>query len=493
MSLSICYFDVATKSGQFKENGIYVLHGEGDQLEYALLTANAVLHKAKCVAVAHGIDVTTEGGKAVIVYATKEFIKDKGFDDWIQGKTLDECFPDTIDDSTMVNCININGTDYLRDDKNCVTNDKIGAVEGGKQEKAGWYDTAGNYCGDGDRPDGFTTDNTSTATNSPANSPAIDDALSTTNSALDSIITAVYVGEDTDEDKTVDVQEVADVDADTSDTATIPTGITLLQFSELFKVPYVTVKSALERFGYLTMSASFVPEGKWPIATEKAYLDGIAHKELMPTCIRNIADECPIWDSEAIVRVIFNTLVDMSYHDTAVSKISQLESQCAQLTWTRDYLQDKVSSHDAEMGAMRKAMSEFVLGIKRHSPDEFDVLHVKDDWHCFQYQLTMNGQLQPTRFFLAQMSDFDNTTLLLMLKKLLEYRNNGWSFSDEGGYGEKVILYFRSAVSRDLCIQLVAHELLPPSVLRDEMAYVAETLPLPGDGGSPLDIPTTFP
>jgi len=154
MSISICYFDVATGKGRFKENGIYVIHGEGSQLDYARFIGNAVIRGAKAIAVAHGLDVTQEGGKAVIVYATKEFIKERGFTDWIQGKTLDECFPNECEKGRAVNVVNVEGRDYLRDDKNCIASDKVGAIQLGDSDlKDGWYTVDGKYCGP-DVPEG---------------------------------------------------------------------------------------------------------------------------------------------------------------------------------------------------------------------------------------------------------------------------------------------------------------------------------------------------
>ena len=133
------------------------------------------------------------------------------------------------------------------------------------------------------------------------------------------------------------------------------------------------------------------------------------------------------------------------------------------------------------------------MGFKRNASDKFDVFHLKEDWFCFQYQLTVNGQLQPTKVFLAQMGTVHWDTLLAMLAKLLEYRNNGMSFDDQSGDGDRIISYFRTAVSRDVCIQLAAHELLPPRALRDAMYGEDARHMLPQLLDSPLEIPTTYP
>jgi len=145
MSLVICYFDVSNGAGKCKENGVYILYGPASVEEYCRFTANAIIRGASVVAVAHGLDVTENGGKAVIVYASKETCEP--FGDWIQGKTLDEVWPDeTATGSRAVNCINIDGEDYLRDDKNCVPKDKIGAEPKGTE--AGWYCVStGEYLG----------------------------------------------------------------------------------------------------------------------------------------------------------------------------------------------------------------------------------------------------------------------------------------------------------------------------------------------------------
>jgi len=127
MSLNICYFNVANPVGKFKEGKVFILYGEGSQFEYSRLTANAILHKAGIVAIAHGLDVTKEGGKAVIVYATREACEP--FGGWIQGKTLDEVFPDESEEGgRRVNLINVDGADYIRDDKNCIAGDDLKGV-----------------------------------------------------------------------------------------------------------------------------------------------------------------------------------------------------------------------------------------------------------------------------------------------------------------------------------------------------------------------------
>jgi len=149
MSLVISFFDVANPVGKCNENGVYILYGEASQLEYARLACNSIVYGASVVAVAHGLDVAKEGGKAVIVFATEEKRKEGIF---IPGKTLDECCPDTNEAGlTNVNVINIRGKDYLRDDKNYVESDKVGKVPGPGAKK-GWYDMNGRYCGDGEEP-----------------------------------------------------------------------------------------------------------------------------------------------------------------------------------------------------------------------------------------------------------------------------------------------------------------------------------------------------
>ena len=146
MSLSICFFDVARPIGKCKQGGVYVLYGDGSPLDYAKLACNSLVWGAGIVAVAHGLDVTKEGGKAIIVYSSEERRKEGIF---LQGKTLDECQPDELPNgSRCVNAINIEGVDYIRDDKNCIAGDKIGVIASGDERKPGWYTVDGKYCGD---------------------------------------------------------------------------------------------------------------------------------------------------------------------------------------------------------------------------------------------------------------------------------------------------------------------------------------------------------
>jgi len=150
MSLNLCFFDVTNPVGKCKQNGIYVLFGNGSPLQYAALACNSIVYGADVVAVADGIDVTKEAGKAVIVFSTVERRKEGTF---LQSKTLDECHPDELEDgSRVVNVVNVAGKDYIRDDKNCIAEDKIGVIAKGDGRKDGWYSVDGKYLGDGEEP-----------------------------------------------------------------------------------------------------------------------------------------------------------------------------------------------------------------------------------------------------------------------------------------------------------------------------------------------------
>jgi len=90
MSMSLRFFDVASPIDMESKKGIVcVLHGDGSPLQYTMLMGNTIACGADVVAVAHGIDVTKEGGKAVIVFSTQERLE-KGY---LPDKTLDECTP----------------------------------------------------------------------------------------------------------------------------------------------------------------------------------------------------------------------------------------------------------------------------------------------------------------------------------------------------------------------------------------------------------------
>jgi len=162
MSLRIGYFDVTNPVGKcegirdIKCCTVAVLYssnpmvGDGDPLLYATLTANAIVWGFGVVAVIpFGVDETLNGGKAVIVYSTEELRKEGAF---VQGKTLDEAYPNTTPEGKgVVFIVNVAGEDHIRGDKNCVNADKIGAdIPPGSPP--GWYDMAGRYCGTDENP-----------------------------------------------------------------------------------------------------------------------------------------------------------------------------------------------------------------------------------------------------------------------------------------------------------------------------------------------------
>jgi len=104
---------------------MHVLYGEASQYLYAQETALLLQRGAGGVAIAHGLDVTKDGGKARMAFVTN------GWYNQMEGTAhdiaLDEGFPNISEDGKPVkNIIYINRELYVRNDKNCVPCDQFG-------------------------------------------------------------------------------------------------------------------------------------------------------------------------------------------------------------------------------------------------------------------------------------------------------------------------------------------------------------------------------
>jgi len=110
-----------------KKGILYILYGEASQYLYANRTAWLIQSGASAVAIAYGLDVTKDGGKARMLFTTPEWFKEE-VDAFVfdYDKPLDENFPNESKDGKPVkNIIYIDCELYVRNDKNCIPCDKL--------------------------------------------------------------------------------------------------------------------------------------------------------------------------------------------------------------------------------------------------------------------------------------------------------------------------------------------------------------------------------
>jgi len=140
ISNSIYFFDVTQPDpiDTCVKGKVCVLYGEPVQkypLErYGDIGSLAIQKGAAVVALAYALempsctftrylDVTTEGGQAVIQYVDPENAEASSL--FEKYKTLEECLPTETENGKQVRIIWIAGEKYLRTDKNCVRADSL--------------------------------------------------------------------------------------------------------------------------------------------------------------------------------------------------------------------------------------------------------------------------------------------------------------------------------------------------------------------------------
>jgi len=117
MKNSFIFLNVCEPIGNVQPGIVVILYGDAPAYRYCYLTQKCIAEGAGVVAVAHGIDVSTNGGDAIVVHSVEET--------YCIGKTLDECNPNEIEGGTVVKVVRVNGKEYIRDDKNCVAEDLL--------------------------------------------------------------------------------------------------------------------------------------------------------------------------------------------------------------------------------------------------------------------------------------------------------------------------------------------------------------------------------
>ena len=120
MTNSFIFLNVCEPIGNVQPGIVVILYGDAPVYRYCYLTQKCIAEGAGVVAVAHGIDVSTNGGDAIVVYSVEET--------YCIGRTLDECNPNKTEDGTVVKVVRVNGKEHIRDDKNCVAEDQLKGV-----------------------------------------------------------------------------------------------------------------------------------------------------------------------------------------------------------------------------------------------------------------------------------------------------------------------------------------------------------------------------
>jgi hypothetical protein len=151
----------------------------------------------------------------------------------------------------------------------------------------------------------------------------------------------------------------------------------------------------------------------------------------------------------------------------------------------RDIATYKERCEHAEAALKREQakVDSLVLGVKKGPVEEFEVFSLSDGFACFQYQLCIGGRLDPCRFFLCKIErERIASDLMGTLNRLLHAKNNGCSVVVS--HASDAPIKFYKPRDRELLIQLVAHEFLPPTVLLDTAQHLSF---------ASLDLPSTLP
>jgi hypothetical protein len=157
-------------------------------------------------------------------------------------------------------------------------------------------------------------------------------------------------------------------------------------------------------------------------------------------------------------------------------EVSKLKEECERL---RSSIKSREESVQYYRDLLQSEQKNLVAGLKKQYPPEFfDIYHIGYKWYLFLFQPSVDDILQPIRFFVSQMLDDTMTSdMVSRLNVLLAKKNKGERPSPE------LMHYFRTQCSVGLIVQLVAHELLPPNCLLNEIQDMA----IP-----PLDLPNTL-
>jgi len=120
--------------------------------------------------------------------------------------------------------------------------------------------------------------------------------------------------------------------------------------------------------------------------------------------------------------------------------------------------------------------STLILGVKRGLWEDFDAIGLSNGFFVFQYTLERPKPGDSTcSFFICQMKDNLVThDVMKMLNLILDCKRKRLELNDG------ITNFLRTECSRDLVMQLVSHELVPPSTLRLQW-FDVETAPISTD------------